>query len=139
MTGVKNERGFSLPEVMIATLLLTVGLLGTAEFLAISLRMHQLAQVSTEATRHAQAKVDELMKADFSTTPAIQITVGDSLGGNVPNYFDVPAAGFTRRWRVEAGPGANPQLRKLTVRVIPAMADRRTATDVRLTSLGRSW
>lgn len=139
MTRVTTERGFSLPEVMIATLLLTVGLVGTAEFLAISVRMHQLAQVSTEATRHAQAKVDELMKANFLTTAAIQITVGDSLGTNVQNYFDAPAAGFTRRWRVEAGPGANPQLRKLTVRVIPALPDRRTATDVRLTSLVRSW
>ena len=139
MTSVKNERGFSLPEVMIATLLLTVGLVGTAELLAVSLRMHQLAQVSTEATRHAQAKIDELMKANFSTTPAIQITKGDSLGTNVQNYFDAPATGYTRRWQVEAGPGANPQLRKLTVRVIPALSDRRTATEVRLTSVVRSW
>ncbi len=139
MTSVKNERGFSLPEVMIASLLLTIGLIGTAELLAISLRLHQLAQGTTEATRHAQAKVEELMKAKFATTPAIQITAGDSLGANVANYFDVPAAGYTRRWRVEAGPGANPNLRKLTVRVIPALADRRTTTEVRLTSLVRSW
>ena len=71
---MNNERGFTLIEAMVATLVLTVGLLAMAELLAVSLRMHQLGRNSTTATRLAQDKFEEMMKMNFNTNPAIPVT-----------------------------------------------------------------
>lgn len=119
-------------------MILTVGLVGTAELLAVSLRTHQLAQGAATATRHAQAQVETLMKADFATAPAIQLTGRNSLDLNVANYFDLPAVGYTRRWQVDPGPAGRADLRTLSVRVIPTLADRRTAAAVNLVTIVRA-
>jgi type IV pilus modification protein PilV len=135
---VNNERGFTLLEALVATLVLTVGLLAMAELLAVSLRMHQLGRNSTTATRLAQDKFEELMKMNFNTSPAIQVNGTDTLASNVTNYFDAPAnSGYTRRWQVSAGPTV--RLRTVTVRVIPNNIDRRVGADFTVTSLIRSW
>ena len=102
--------------------------------------MHQLAAETTDATRLANAKLEELMKLNFAADPAIQITpVGlDPLAQNVPNYFDVPVAGvYTRRWLVQAGPTATTRL--VTMRLVPAQTDRRIAKPVDLTTVVRQW
>ena len=128
-----------MPEVLIASVILTVGLVGMAGLLAVTLRLHELARDSTEATRLAQAKVEDLMKADFGTVPSIQLTQANSLDSNVSNYFDQPAAGFTRRWQVDPGPGANPKLRTVTVRVVTSAAGRAVVPEARLVTILRSW
>jgi len=142
-----DERGFTLVEVLIATVILTVGLVSMAELLAISLRMQMLGRNDTAAIRLAQDKVDELMTANFDTALAIQI--GGSLDDDVTNYNDTPAVngfstpGYKRRWTVAAGP-ADPgavaaDLRVLTVRVIPTTDDRRTSSPVELVTIIRRW
>lgn len=136
---LSSERGFTIAESLFAALILTVGLVGTAELLAVTLRTHQFAQSSAQATRHAQAKLEDLMKANFSTTAAIQLTGRNSLDTNVTNYFDVPAPGYTRRWQVDPGPAADPQLRRVAVRVLPTQPDQRIAADVKLVTMVRSW
>ena len=68
--------------------------------------MHLQSQNTTEATRLAQEKIDELTNLDFATDPSIQITNADVLSVNVPDYFDTPATGVTRRCSVVAGPTA---------------------------------
>ena len=92
---MNNERGFTLIEALVATLVLTIGLVATAQLLAVSLRMHQIGRNSTAATRLAQDKFEELMKLQFSN-PAIQINATDTLASNVPNYNDTPANSGTR-------------------------------------------
>ena len=136
---MSNERGFTLIEALVATLVLTVGLLAMAELLAVSLRMHQLGRNSTTATRLAQDKFEEMMKMNFNTNPAIQVAnCSNALVSNVTNCFDTPAnSGYTRRWQVTAGPTV--RLRTVTVRVIPNNADRRVGADFTVTSLIRSW
>ena len=136
---MSNERGFTLIEALVATLVLTIGLLATAELLAVSLRMHQLGRNSTTATRLAQDKFEEMMKMNFNTNPAIQVAnCSNALVSNVTNCFDTPAnSGYTRRWQVTAGPTV--RLRTVTVRVIPNNADRRVGADFTVTSLIRSW
>ena len=134
-----SERGFTLVEALIASLILTVGLIALASLLAVTIRMHQLGRGSTTSTRYAQGKLEELMKLNFSTAPAIQITGVNSLDSNVTNYFDTPASGYNRRWQVEAGPGGNASLRLVTVRVIPILADRRVAAEAKITTILRSW
>ena len=109
-----------------------------AELLAVSIRMHQVGRNSTTAARLAQDKFEELMKMNFTTNPAIQVSGTDTLAADVTNYFDVPAnAGYTRRWLVQPGPTT--RLRIVTVRVIPDNVDRRVGAPFTVTTLLRSW
>ena len=139
-SSIRSDTGVTLIEVLIATVILVVGLVGGAQLLAVSIQMHQLAAETTDATRLANTKLEELMKLNFAADPAIQIApVGlDPLTQNVPNYFDVPVAGvYTRRWHVQAGPTATTRL--VTVRLVPAQIDRRVAKEVDLTTVVRQW
>jgi prepilin-type N-terminal cleavage/methylation domain-containing protein len=134
---LRDERGFTLVEVLVASIILTVALVALAELMAVSVRMHQLGRNSASAARLAQDKFEELMKMNFGTAPAIQINANDTLGANVANYFDAPAnTGYTRRWRVAAGPGGNAALRVVTIRLVP---DVRVGADYEVTTVLRSW
>jgi len=114
-----------------------VALVALAELLAVSVRMHQQGRNSATAARLAQDKFEELMKLNFSTAPSVQVNAADTLNADVANYFDVPAnSGYTRRWRVQAGPGGNPALRTVTVRLVP---DVRVGADFEVTAVLRSW
>ncbi len=139
-SSIRSDTGVTLIEVLIATVILVVGLVRGAQLLAVSIQMQQLARGTTDATRLANAKLEELMRLNFAADPAIQITpVGlDPLTQNVPNYFDVPVAGvYTRHWHVQAGPTATTRL--VTVRLVPAQTDRRVAKEVDLTTVVRQW
>lgn len=136
---VRDERGFTVIESIVGTLVLTIALVALAELLAITLRMHQLGRTTTTSTRLAQDKFEELMKMNFDTNPAIQVNVNDTLSSNVTNYWDTPTPGYTRRWQVSAGPGANPRLRLVVVRIIPDVTDRRTTEVFTLTTVLRRW
>lgn len=65
-----REDGMALAEVLVAIGVLTVGLLGSAQLVVITMQTHVLARETTDATRPAQAKVEELVKSDFATDPA---------------------------------------------------------------------
>lgn len=135
---LRDEGGFTLIEALIAAIVLTVALVALAELLAVSIRMHQLGRTSTTAARLAQDKFEELMKMNFATNPAIQVSATDTLASNVTNYFDAPAnMGFTRRWLVQAGP--TNRLRIVTLRLIPDNPDNRVGGAFTLTTMLRSW
>ena len=67
----RSEAGFSLVETMVASLVLTIGLVGLAQLLAVATIMHSDARQATTGTVLAQAKIDELMKSDFSLNSAV--------------------------------------------------------------------
>ncbi len=113
-----------------------VGSVAVAQLLAVTARSHLVAQNSTQATRLAQQKFDELMKLDFAAAAAIQITAVDTLTANTANYFDSPGPVVTRRWRVQAGPTAT--TRVVTVRVIEGQGSMSERT-VDLTTVIRQW
>ena len=155
MQPSNDDRGFTLIEVLIAIVVLTVALVSMAELMAITLRMQQLGRNQTSATRVAQDKVDELMSQNFAN---VQLAVGGSLTADVANHFDapVPAGGgnaiFRRRWLVEAmnfGDQGNfggvmtavagGSTRRVTVRVIPIAADSRISPTVDLVTIVRCW
>lgn len=130
-----DDRGFTLVEATVAALILTVGLVAVAQLLTISVRMHRIGRDAAQAARLAQDKVEELMKMNFATGPAVQI--GGDLDGDAPDHFDVPAAtGYTRRWQVAPGPNANPRLRTVTVRMVP---DVPVGNPYEVTMVIRSW
>lgn len=143
-----NERGFTLVEVLIAMVIMTVALVALASMMAVTLRMQMLGRNQTNAARLAQSKLDELVGSVQNWNTAPEIAIGGSLSADVANYFDAPvdqdgdALGYTRRWVVAAGP-ADPgsdagDLRLVTVRVLPNVADARTRATVQLTTLLRS-
>jgi len=134
-----NESGFTLVEVVVAMLVFTVGIVALAQLMAVTMQMQAHGRNQTSAVRLAQDRLDQLMSLNFDTSAPVQITVGDSLSENVENYFDTDIAGYTRRWMIEAGPDGDPDLRQITIRVIPDVQDRRTATPFELMSIIRRW
>jgi len=132
-SGNRGEAGFTLIELMIASVVLTIGLVSMAELLAVSTLMHSDARLVTNGTHWAQSKVEELAKLNFVTAPNVQ--VGGSLTANVANYNDNPTPGVTRRWLVQAGPAADTRL--LTIRVINPGARKFAERD--LTTVIRQW
>jgi prepilin-type N-terminal cleavage/methylation domain-containing protein len=145
-----DDRGFTLIEVLIAMIVLTVALVSLAELMAITLRMQMLGRNQTAAIRLAQDKVDELMNQNFNTSPLVAI--GGSLTADVANHFDAPSPLYKRRWVVAAGP-ADPDVvaaaalvppqavlpRLLTVRIIPLVTDNRSSISTEITTVIRCW
>ena len=136
-----DDRGFTLVEALIATVILTVGLVSLAEMMAITIRMQMLGHNETSATRMAQEKMDQLMSLNFDTAAEIQI--GGSLTADVANYNDTPEPGYKRRWVVVAGPvdpgAVAANLRQVTVRITPLNDNRRINMPVDLISVIRRW
>jgi hypothetical protein len=134
-----RANGVSLVETLIAAAILVFGLLSIAQLLGTSVRGHQLARNSEEASRLVIAKIEQLEKLTFASDAAIQITPGGaaSLDANVTNYFDAPITGFTRRWSVAAGPTSNTRL--VTIRVVPTSNDRNLTKPITVTTVIRSW
>jgi hypothetical protein len=117
-------------------LILATGLIAVAGLLLVTTQMQVEAREVTRSTRLAQAKIDELMKLNFATAPAVQVTGTDSLSSNVANYFDAPAANITRRWQVTAGPATNTRI--LTIRIVNLGA-RQYGRQVDMTTVLRQW
>ena len=146
-----NERGFTLVEAVVAMAVCTIGLIAMAELLAVTLRLQQLGRNSTSAVRLAMDKVDELTTLNFTTSAAI--SCGGSLDDDVDAaHSDRPlndngtpddaaddtfAKGYTRRWIVSKGPDDDPNLRQVTVRVLPDVNDRRVAAPYDVTAVIR--
>jgi prepilin-type N-terminal cleavage/methylation domain-containing protein len=144
-----DDRGFTVIEVLIAMVILTVALVSMAELMAVTLRLQQLGRNQTTAIRLAQDKIDELMSQNWDVA-APQLAVGGSLTADVADHFDTPpnfagstSLNYRRRWVVADGPvddlALAGRLRVITVRVIPVVTDRRTYTPTDLTTIVRCW
>ena len=133
-----SQSGFTLIEVMIAMLVVTVGLVSMAQLMAVTTVMHSDARQTSLGTELAQAKLDELMKLNLNSAPAVQVTPDDedSLNENVANYFDEPSDTITRRWKVEDGPTSNTRI--ITMRVVNNAA-RQYGSQVEIKTIFRQW
>lgn len=137
-TGARDDRGFSLAEVLISMIIMMIGLVAVAQLLAVSVQTHLLGRRTSEASLLAAAKLEDLAKLNHTTAAAVQISPGspDPLAGNVTNYFD-QSNGYTRRWRVTAGPAAG--TRVVTVRVLPPANQQSWSKSVDVTTILRQW
>jgi prepilin-type N-terminal cleavage/methylation domain-containing protein len=130
---VHEERGFTLVEVLICTLILTTGMLGIAGLLGVSTQMQIGAREAARSMRLAQEKVDQLMKMDFNTDD--EVAVGGSLTENSEDHFEEPLSGITVRWAVADGPVED--TRVVTIRVVNLRAQQYRETD--MTTIIREW
>ena len=71
-----NERGFTLIEVLIAMVIMTIALVAMAELMAITLRIQMLGRNETASVRLVQSKIDQLVAVNFSSAT---VAVGGSL------------------------------------------------------------
>ena len=130
---VRSEAGFSLVEAMVASLVLTIGLVGMAQLLAVATVMHSDARQATTDTVLAQAKIDELMKSDSLSLSSVQL---GSIASNMAPYFDQPATGVTRRWQINDGPVDNTWVLQVKVE---NKAGHMYGASQTLTTVVRSW
>jgi hypothetical protein len=109
-----------------------------AQLMAVTTVVHSDARETSMGTELAQAKLDELSGMNLATAAAVQVTPPspDSLEQNVANYFDEPATGITRRWKVETGPTTGTRI--LTLRVINT-ASRQFGDSLYFRTMLRQW
>jgi prepilin-type N-terminal cleavage/methylation domain-containing protein len=145
-TNVKREgeRGFSLIEVMIAILILTIGLLSLAQMMLVATNSNALSGHMTASAALAKEQLELLKAAPFYTNPA-DISTGSinpmlQVGGDLDSdmaeggqdffqYYDpdgqplVPngpgGAAYVARWQVEqvVPPGGNGTLPLSMIRI----------------------
>lgn len=115
---MRSERGFSLVELMVAIMIFAVGILATAGLLGAGYRYQGKAQIETELTTLAEAKVEDLRAvAGTERSDTVQLVPGGSLTSDLSGYTDTTTlAGrrYGRRWRVALGPAG---VRRVTVQV----------------------
>ena len=135
----RAERGFTLVEVLVAMVIMTTALVALAGLMAITVRMQMQGRNETAAMRMVQSKIDQLVAVDFFPTDNPLVAVGGSLTSDVTGYNDIPQNGYHRRWQVESlgTTGELPRVRKLTVKIIPEVSDRRTNAEVQITTFIR--
>ena len=77
MSRVDSERaGFSLVEVIVALIVLTIGVLGLAGTTVLVVRQTTLAEVTTERSAALQSVIERLQSEDYATMSDGSETVG---------------------------------------------------------------
>jgi prepilin-type N-terminal cleavage/methylation domain-containing protein len=136
-TAKRDRRGFSLPELMVAIMILTVGLLGLAATMASMMRYQDLASNRAEMAGLGDSKLEQLRGAGSTrSTDTLQLAVGGSLTTSVSAHADTVTTLrgriYFRRWLVTAGPAGS---RDVELRVAPQLNDIRTPTKVDVSTI----
>jgi prepilin-type N-terminal cleavage/methylation domain-containing protein len=100
-----DDKGMTLPEVLIAIAILTIGLLAVVSMLSSGFSDVVVSGGQSKATSYARQKVEELRNQPFVVTLAQQT--------------DTPETGVTRTWQIaQVGATATPnRLARITVTV----------------------
>lgn len=99
LSALRNQRAFSLLEVLIALVILAVGMLGLAGLQIMSINGNRFGQEMTVASTLAQNKLEELRQTDFdSLVSSNDICINQASGVNFDREWtvteDSPAAGM---------------------------------------------
>lgn len=138
-TARTSRRGFTVIELMVAVMIISVGLLGMGSVMGSSTRLQTLALSRAEMTTAAENKVEELRVFGMTRSDSplrVAIAVGGSLTAPVAGYSDSTQAlsgrWYVRRWQIQTGVAGT---RQLTVRVVPRGALRDVANSLDFSSL----
>jgi len=126
MLRLKDTKAFTLLEVMITLLILSVGMLGLATLQIMAIRGNSFGQQMTIASTLAQNKLEELREDDF-----------DSIGtGNDVCVDQVNRCTYSRQWLVQDDtPQANMKTVEVRVTWTGAQADRAVSMGTIISSL----
>lgn len=98
---VRYRSGFTVAEIMVAVVVLTVGLLALAGSAAMASRMARWGQQATRAGQIAAARLEDLHRIAFSTAPACgsaQWRSGSAEGPAISERWEIlDGAGPVRR------------------------------------------
>lgn len=118
MKTLKRERGFTLVELVVAMVIITIGLLGMASSMATMTRWQVLSASRAEMSLLADGKLEQLRAASATRSlDTVQLAVGGSVDyPTAPHTANVVGSGgrqYVLLWSVVAGPGPtrNVQLR----------------------------
>ena len=78
--------GFTLLEILVAMVILTVGLLGMASLCVGIIKGNELSKEVSSATTCAREKVEDMERMGFANTTAGTVTEGYSAISNYPEY-----------------------------------------------------
>ncbi len=133
----RSESGFTLIEVLIAIVILSIGLLSLAQMIVLATRANSLSGRMTASAALARERLERLKAAPFYTNPAIRarnpvLQDGgdvDAGGGAYVQFYDVngqPVAAGTGiyevRWEINSviSPGLPLEMLEIRVRCLPA-------------------
>ena len=95
---VTTEKGFTLSEVLVAIVVLSLGLLGLERMHIAAIQVNTIASRLTQATTLAQDRAELLMALPYND-PTLADTTGQ---GSFTSYTDPnPPQGYTIRWEVD--------------------------------------
>lgn len=135
-SSARQKSGFTLVELLIGIIVLTVGILGLASTMASMIRYQDLSSVQSDMTALGDSKIEQLRVAStYMTADTMQLVVGGSL--TVPTALHVDTLAergrtFLRLWQVQAGPAGT---RQVNLRVRPLVDDARTPAQLDFTTL----
>lgn len=108
--GVRARRGFTIVELLLAIILLSVGMLASAGILVSSTRLQRLAGSRAELTMMGEAKLEELRAyGQTKSTDALRsnLAIGGSTTTTTTAYADsvtgLNGTTYIRRWQISAG------------------------------------
>jgi type IV pilus assembly protein PilV len=95
---VQMEKGFTLSEVLVAIVVLSLGLLGLETMHIAAIQVNTIASRMTQATTLAQERAELLMALPYND-PTLADTTSK---GSFTSYTDPqPPQGYTIRWEVD--------------------------------------
>ena len=94
MFNTRNNKGFTLIEVLIAMVILSIGLLGTAALITGIINGNKVSNRITTATVLAQDKMEDIKRHGFSGTPTSDITTTEPYN-SITNYSLYKRVTFT--------------------------------------------
>lgn len=145
---MKDEQGFSLIEVAIASVITMVGLVFLASMFTLAMSQNRMIKQHSTTTSLAQHKLEELMAIERNDArlliPTGQTSAGNlTESGKVTNYYDsfcvndagVPSTdcspggipqspSYRRYWKVENDPGGFDRAIVIIVKVVALHASR---------------
>lgn len=128
-TSRRDERGFSLIEMMIAATVITVGLVAVAGVSVYISRTNSASNTMSILATTAQDQADTLRNMTWDqVTESASLTVGGSIeyGSADANHrtqlTGTPSGDLNVSWKVVAGPGSTGDLRTITIHVVQVNA-----------------